>query len=227
MRQRRIRGLLAGRCAGPIRDVRPARHPAIRIDVRPRALRRPGRRQETRARPCAGEPVDATRGAGTARRRAPLGAPERGRSAGCSAARTQDEPVKGLYIYGDVGRGKTMLMDLFFEASPVVRKRRVHFHEFMADVHERVRAFRQKLEARRDRRRGRDPARRRRDRRGELAALLRRVPRHRHRRRHDPRPAVRAAVRAGRGGGGDLERGAGRTLQGRAQPRAVPAVHRA
>jgi cell division protein ZapE len=38
-----------------------------------------------------------------------------------------------------------MLMDLFFEASPVVRKRRAHFHEFMADVHERVRVFRQKL----------------------------------------------------------------------------------
>ncbi len=56
-----------------------------------------------------------------------------------------DEPVKGLYVHGDVGRGKTMLMDLFFEASPVVRKRRAHFHEFMADVHERVRVFRQKL----------------------------------------------------------------------------------
>ena len=56
-----------------------------------------------------------------------------------------DQPVKGSTCYGDVGRGKTMLMDLFFEASPVVRKRRAHFHEFMADVHERVRAFRQKL----------------------------------------------------------------------------------
>src|SRR5262249_11231846 len=55
------------------------------------------------------------------------------------------EAVKGLYVYGDVGRGKTMMMDLFFEASPVVRKRRAHFHEFMADVHERVRGFRQKL----------------------------------------------------------------------------------
>src|SRR5271168_1084292 len=54
-------------------------------------------------------------------------------------------PVKGLYIYGEVGRGKTMLMDLFFEASPVVRKRRAHFHEFMIDVHERVHAFRQKM----------------------------------------------------------------------------------
>ena len=52
-------------------------------------------------------------------------------------------PLKGLYVHGDVGRGKTMLMDLFFETSPVVRKRRVHFHEFMADVHERVHAYRQ------------------------------------------------------------------------------------
>ena len=56
-------------------------------------------------------------------------------------------PIKGLYIYGDVGRGKTMLMDIFFAASPVVRKRRAHFHEFMLDVHERIYAFRQKLKA--------------------------------------------------------------------------------
>jgi len=54
-------------------------------------------------------------------------------------------PAKGLYVYGEVGRGKTMLMDLFFAASGVRRKRRAHFHEFMADVHERVRAFRHKL----------------------------------------------------------------------------------
>jgi cell division protein ZapE len=54
------------------------------------------------------------------------------------------EPTKGLYIHGDVGRGKTMLMDLFFASTAVVRKRRAHFHEFMADVHERVFAFRQK-----------------------------------------------------------------------------------
>ena len=53
--------------------------------------------------------------------------------------------LKGLYIYGDVGRGKTMLMDLFFEATPVQRKRRAHFHEFMIDVHERVHAFRQQM----------------------------------------------------------------------------------
>ncbi len=55
------------------------------------------------------------------------------------------EPITGLYIFGDVGRGKTMLMDLFFEASPVVRKRRVHFHEFMTDVHDRVHLLRQRM----------------------------------------------------------------------------------
>ncbi len=54
-------------------------------------------------------------------------------------------PIKGLYIYGEVGRGKTMLMDFFFETSPVERKRRAHFHEFMLDVHERVFAVRQAM----------------------------------------------------------------------------------
>ena len=52
-------------------------------------------------------------------------------------------PLKGLYVYGEVGRGKTMLMDLFFATSAVQRKRRVHFHEFMADVHERIHQYRQ------------------------------------------------------------------------------------
>jgi cell division protein ZapE len=59
----------------------------------------------------------------------------------------KQEPIKGLYIHGEVGRGKTMLMDLFFEASPIKRKRRVHFHEFMADVHEHVRNFRDELKS--------------------------------------------------------------------------------
>ncbi len=54
-------------------------------------------------------------------------------------------PIKGLYIHGEVGRGKTMLMDLFFQASPVARKRRAHFHEFMLDVHERIYALRQQM----------------------------------------------------------------------------------
>jgi cell division protein ZapE len=53
--------------------------------------------------------------------------------------------LKGLYVYGDVGRGKTMLMDLFFATSEVRRKRRAHFHEFMADVHDRVREVRHAL----------------------------------------------------------------------------------
>ena len=54
-------------------------------------------------------------------------------------------PLKGLYVHGEVGRGKTMLMDLFFATSVVKRKRRVHFHEFMADVHERVHVYRQDI----------------------------------------------------------------------------------
>jgi cell division protein ZapE len=57
------------------------------------------------------------------------------------------QELKGLYIWGDVGRGKTMLMDMFFAACPVQRKRRVHFHQFMLDVQERLNAYRLKLKS--------------------------------------------------------------------------------
>ncbi len=52
-------------------------------------------------------------------------------------------PPKGLYIWGGVGRGKSMLMDLFFATSRVSPKRRAHFHEFMAEVHSAIHVRRQ------------------------------------------------------------------------------------
>ncbi|KAG7390874.1 Lactation elevated protein 1 [Phytophthora pseudosyringae] len=59
--------------------------------------------------------------------------------------RTQPEPVsapKGLYLYGGVGCGKTFVMDMFFDNVPVERKLRVHFHEFMLDIHKRMHELR-------------------------------------------------------------------------------------
>ena len=52
--------------------------------------------------------------------------------------RKRGEIPKGLYIFGKVGRGKTFAMDMFFEAVPMKRKRRAHFHEFMLDIHKRI-----------------------------------------------------------------------------------------
>ena len=57
---------------------------------------------------------------------------------GIPGFRRRRKPSKGLYMWGGVGRGKSMLMDMFFDSVPVKKKRRIHFHEFMKDVHARI-----------------------------------------------------------------------------------------
>ncbi len=54
------------------------------------------------------------------------------------------KPITGAYIWGEVGRGKTMLMDLFVDNVAIARKRRLHFHEFMDEVHREIAVFRVK-----------------------------------------------------------------------------------
>ena len=55
--------------------------------------------------------------------------------------RGNDEPVRGLYVWGGVGRGKTHLVDLFYRGSGLDRKLRIHFHRFMQLVHEELNAL--------------------------------------------------------------------------------------
>ncbi len=71
--------------------------------------------------------------------------PRKQRLIGRLFADKNGSPPRGLYVHGEVGRGKTMLMDLFFQSSPVTHKRRAHFHEFMAEVHERIYGYRQNI----------------------------------------------------------------------------------
>lgn len=61
--------------------------------------------------------------------------------------KTKPKKPPGLYLWGSVGRGKTMLMDLMLETAPLSKKKRLHFQSFMADIHARIHVFRQDVKA--------------------------------------------------------------------------------
>ena len=56
-----------------------------------------------------------------------------------------ERQIKGLYVYGGVGCGKTMVMDMFYDSISTQSKLRIHFHDFMLDVHERIHKFKSSL----------------------------------------------------------------------------------
>ncbi|XP_063773147.1 AFG1-like ATPase isoform X2 [Pseudophryne corroboree] len=58
---------------------------------------------------------------------------------------TRRKPPRGMYVFGDVGTGKTMVMDMFYSHVEVEQKKRVHFHGFMLDVHERIHRLKKSL----------------------------------------------------------------------------------
>jgi cell division protein ZapE len=64
-----------------------------------------------------------------------------------SLGRKREEPPLGLYMYGGVGRGKSMLMEMFYNTSTIKQKQHIHFHVFMKEVHERLHNFREAAKA--------------------------------------------------------------------------------
>jgi len=52
--------------------------------------------------------------------------------------------LRGMYVWGDVGRGKSLLMDIFLESAPITAKQRIHFHSLMLDIHKNIHTLRQK-----------------------------------------------------------------------------------
>jgi cell division protein ZapE len=63
---------------------------------------------------------------------------------GALGRKTESEPVRGIYLWGGVGRGKTWMMDLFFQSLPFPERRRRHFHRFMHDVHAELKKLHQR-----------------------------------------------------------------------------------
>ena len=124
--------------------------------------------------------------------------------------------MKGLYFWGGVGRGKTYLVDTFFESLPFEQKVRTHFHRFMKRVHEELKTLGREESA--------DHHRQALRRRG-AGDLLRRILRLRHHRCDDPRHPAGRAVQERREPGGDLQHRAGRPgKDGLQRARFLPAI---